>query len=82
MTLIIFFFQAEDGIRDAQESRGLGDVYKRQNDHWVGLITVMDKDWNTIKVRSELGDEFNSKKLFNNLLNNLVDNGYKLISIK
>eukprot|EP00658_Telonema_sp_P-2_P071069 TRINITY_DN60393_c0_g1_i1.p1 TRINITY_DN60393_c0_g1~~TRINITY_DN60393_c0_g1_i1.p1 ORF type:complete len:371 (-),score=36.65 TRINITY_DN60393_c0_g1_i1:26-1138(-) len=25
-----FFFQAEDGIRDAQESRGLGDVYKRQ----------------------------------------------------
>ena len=23
--------QAEDGIRDAQESRGLGDVYKRQN---------------------------------------------------
>eukprot|EP00658_Telonema_sp_P-2_P076564 TRINITY_DN6729_c0_g1_i1.p1 TRINITY_DN6729_c0_g1~~TRINITY_DN6729_c0_g1_i1.p1 ORF type:complete len:384 (-),score=78.71 TRINITY_DN6729_c0_g1_i1:278-1429(-) len=26
-----FFFQAEDGIRDAQESRGLGDVYKRQN---------------------------------------------------
>ncbi len=28
-----FFFQAEDGIRDAQESRGLGDVYKRQ-DYW------------------------------------------------
>eukprot|EP00658_Telonema_sp_P-2_P060582 TRINITY_DN49470_c0_g1_i1.p1 TRINITY_DN49470_c0_g1~~TRINITY_DN49470_c0_g1_i1.p1 ORF type:complete len:829 (-),score=171.09 TRINITY_DN49470_c0_g1_i1:117-2603(-) len=27
---IFFFFQAEDGIRDAQESRGLGDVYKRQ----------------------------------------------------
>ena len=24
------FFQAEDGIRDAQEARGLGDVYKRQ----------------------------------------------------
>ncbi len=31
MTLLfVFFFQAEDGIRDAQESRGLGDVYKRQ----------------------------------------------------
>ena len=28
--LSIFFCQAEDGIRDAQESRGLGDVYKRQ----------------------------------------------------
>ena len=24
------FVQAEDGRRDAQESRGLGDVYKRQ----------------------------------------------------
>ena len=29
-SLCVFFFQAEDGIRDAQESRGLGDVYKRQ----------------------------------------------------
>eukprot|EP00658_Telonema_sp_P-2_P069793 TRINITY_DN59192_c0_g1_i1.p1 TRINITY_DN59192_c0_g1~~TRINITY_DN59192_c0_g1_i1.p1 ORF type:complete len:111 (-),score=11.64 TRINITY_DN59192_c0_g1_i1:56-388(-) len=28
---LFFFFQAEDGIRDAQESRGLGDVYKRQS---------------------------------------------------
>src|SRR5678815_3614616 len=30
MWFFFFFFQAEDGIRDAQESRGLGDVYKRQ----------------------------------------------------
>ena len=29
--IFVFFFQAEDGIRDAQESRGLGDVYKRQH---------------------------------------------------
>ena len=28
--VIVFFCQAEDGIRDAQVSRGLGDVYKRQ----------------------------------------------------
>ena len=27
----IFFFQAEDGIRDLVRSRGLGDVYKRQD---------------------------------------------------
>ncbi len=26
-----FFFQAEDGIRDTDRSRGLGDVYKRQD---------------------------------------------------
>ena len=29
---LIFFFQAEDGIRDLVRSRGLGDVYKRQRD--------------------------------------------------
>ena len=34
-----FFFQAEDGIRDAQESRGLGDVYKRQ-DKYRGNIPL------------------------------------------
>ena len=27
----VFFFQAEDGIRYLVRSRGLGDVYKRQN---------------------------------------------------
>ena len=29
--LLYFFFQAEDGIRDLVRSRGLGDVYKRQD---------------------------------------------------
>ncbi len=28
--VLFFFFQAEDGIRDVERSRGLGDVYKRQ----------------------------------------------------
>ena len=28
--VLLFFFQAEDGIRDLVRSRGLGDVYKRQ----------------------------------------------------
>ena len=29
----VFFFQAEDGIRYLVRSRGLGDVYKRQDYH-------------------------------------------------
>ena len=29
---MFFFFQAEDGIRDLVRSRGLGDVYKRQEE--------------------------------------------------
>ena len=31
-SVIVFFFQAEDGIRYLVRSRGLGDVYKRQGD--------------------------------------------------
>ena len=30
MIQVVFFCQAEDGIRDLVRSRGLGDVYKRQ----------------------------------------------------
>ena len=39
--MFIFFFQAEDGIRDAQESRGLGDVYKRQVILILGLANLL-----------------------------------------
>src|SRR5678815_5886898 len=44
-----FFFQAEDGIRDAQESRGLGDVYKRQlmssflSNHSISAVLFLSK---------------------------------------
>ncbi len=34
-----FFFQAEDGIRAVERSRGLGDVYKRQ-DYW-GILRYL-----------------------------------------
>ena len=30
VAVVFFFFQAEDGIRYLVRSRGLGDVYKRQ----------------------------------------------------
>ena len=33
--MVVFFFQAEDGIRDLVRSRGLGDVYKRQGQHRI-----------------------------------------------
>ena len=36
----VFFFQAEDGIRDLVRSRGLGDVYKRQGQVAVGIEGV------------------------------------------
>eukprot|EP00825_Cyclidium_porcatum_P032549 TRINITY_DN34808_c0_g1_i2.p1 TRINITY_DN34808_c0_g1~~TRINITY_DN34808_c0_g1_i2.p1 ORF type:complete len:288 (-),score=31.14 TRINITY_DN34808_c0_g1_i2:468-1331(-) len=39
--LCFFFFQAEDGIRDHAQSRGLGDVYKRQAQK---LLKGLDKD--------------------------------------
>ena len=37
--MLFFFFQAEDGIRDLVRSRGLGDVYKRQekNKYYIDI---------------------------------------------
>ena len=39
---LFFLLQAEDGIRDLVRSRGLGDVYKRQQDvqsfNWLFLL--------------------------------------------
>ena len=39
----VFFFQAEGSIRDAQESRGLGDVYKRQD--VAQALLMAHKQW-------------------------------------
>ena len=39
-SVMFFFFQAEDGIRDAQESRGLGDVYKRQYLYCISALSL------------------------------------------
>ncbi len=50
-----FFFQAEDGIRDAQESRGLGGVYKRQGSggtgaqEWAEMVCRMYLRWGDAK---------------------------------
>ena len=37
-----FFFQAEDGIRELVRSRGLGDVYKRQDQYFEGWEASVD----------------------------------------
>ena len=51
---VIFFFQAEDGIRDPLWSRGLGDVYKRQSQYAIldGLQNL-----NTVKHRTKTACE-------------------------
>ena len=42
---VLFFFQAEDGIRDLVRSRGLGDVYKRQLQRYTGnFVLALDAD--------------------------------------
>ena len=40
------FFQAEDGIRDFCLSRGLGDVYKRQQ-QYVPSLQALQNLWNS-----------------------------------
>ena len=39
----LFFIQAEDGIRALVRSRGLGDVYKRQDPGAVGLQRLLQR---------------------------------------
>ena len=56
-----FFFQAEDGIRDLVRSRGLGDVYKRQNIPMIeeviaaSRVTVLFLDDNQSVRSDEIG---------------------------
>ena len=49
--VVVFCFQAEDGIRDLVRSRGLGDVYKRHNPD-RGLLQYT----NGSKTVPEVGD--------------------------
>mgnify|MGYP003381690517 CR=1 FL=1 len=39
----VFFFQAEDGIRDLVRSRGLGDVYKRQPPDYETRVAILQQ---------------------------------------
>ena len=41
MLFVSVFFQAEDGIRDLVRSRGLGDVYKRQQHYIQGIAATL-----------------------------------------
>ena len=46
MELFFFFFQAEDGIRDLVRSRGLGDVYKRQERELIHNVALRVEEGN------------------------------------
>src|SRR5665647_3859882 len=55
----VFFFQAEDGIRDRSPSRGLGDVYKRQ---FVKVFRIVSKDGDTQHWATDVMDMDESKR--------------------
>ena len=50
----VFFFQAEDGIRDLVRSRGLGDVYKRQVNPEFIIDARRDPTFATVLARADL----------------------------
>lgn len=53
-----------------------------EDNSWVGMMTSQDWNWKTPQYRVDLGEELESRGLFNSLLYSLLRNGYKLISIK
>ena len=55
---MVFFFQAEDGIRDLRMSRGLGDVYKRQGHLYKSKILDLKT---CSRLLSDIANEFNDK---------------------
>mgnify|MGYP003381479632 CR=1 FL=1 len=50
-TSLMFFCQAEDGIRDLVRSRGLGDVYKRQG--YIIAFLNLDRIIEIIRTEDE-----------------------------
>ena len=52
--VLFFFFQAEDGIRDLVRSRGLGDVYKRQQGD-VDVSFFPEKVDDALHARADAG---------------------------
>ena len=74
---VFFFFQAEDGIRDLVRSRGLGDVYKRQNLHNLTndvLPTLMqDHAENQVKTLELVEKESASRVSADDTLSNRIN---------
>ena len=58
----LFFFQAEDGIRDLVRSRGLGDVYKRQGMD-ITLVTTANTDNEAFELLKAFGIPFRKKEV-------------------
>eukprot|EP00825_Cyclidium_porcatum_P018461 TRINITY_DN2104_c0_g1_i4.p1 TRINITY_DN2104_c0_g1~~TRINITY_DN2104_c0_g1_i4.p1 ORF type:complete len:232 (-),score=61.82 TRINITY_DN2104_c0_g1_i4:206-901(-) len=64
--LFFFFFQAEDGIRDHAQSRGLGDVYKRQDQTICKNLAQLQKEYEYLSLELNEKTNFldeNEKKL-------------------
>eukprot|EP00658_Telonema_sp_P-2_P041478 TRINITY_DN29670_c0_g1_i1.p1 TRINITY_DN29670_c0_g1~~TRINITY_DN29670_c0_g1_i1.p1 ORF type:complete len:693 (-),score=206.81 TRINITY_DN29670_c0_g1_i1:76-2154(-) len=63
--MFFFFFQAEDGIRDAQESRGLGDVYKRQQQEAriEAMVLQCSQDSKHVTDLSQIADQLEASNI-------------------
>ena len=70
----MFFFQAEDGIRDLVLSRGLGDVYKRQPEAVLKIFKAKERP-----PRNPLSLLVHSKEDIKKVAKNVPENAFKLM---
>ena len=71
--IFYFFFQAEDGIRDLVRSRGLGDVYKRQDKY---SHTPNDINHIVAALRKKIEKDYKNPSI----LTNIRGLGYRFIT--
>eukprot|EP00831_Metopus_contortus_P043371 TRINITY_DN3481_c0_g1_i2.p2 TRINITY_DN3481_c0_g1~~TRINITY_DN3481_c0_g1_i2.p2 ORF type:complete len:105 (-),score=47.72 TRINITY_DN3481_c0_g1_i2:183-497(-) len=83
--IFFFFFQAEDGIRDVERSRGLGDVYKRQgiNAEYMGTLAQFElcSDKKIAKIITDVGIIVKKDDFFKKLLEKPTEIGVNLKKI-
>ena len=66
----LFFFQAEDGIRDLVRSRGLGDVYRRQSPNTVDARiapTAYPVGFKTLQIEGDIPVDYSNTVSYTHL---------------
>ena len=78
---VVFFFQAKDGIRDLVRSRGLGDVYKRQQQMYAGNDAQISKFRTSIEPRLRPDTSIRGREDAGEQINAAIDRAQRFLTL-